>query len=406
MRLRVPEVGESLARQVAGAVEALRELDAVQAARRRRDDRLGRGARPPRRRPARRAVGRRPRSAPCSSTARTTSASTSTASPTSSSRRSSAAPERADVEWPGDRVTVDGADRARGDGRRLRPRAARRRARRAGEHRRVVRRGPRRRRPRPTATTSTGRPGRRSCAGRRTSTCSTGRSRCSGTDARRRRPTPRSRAGDDHARRRHRRRRDGDEPDDARRRATTRAIELRFSMTEVLRHKDFADYDDAELAEAHRLMARLRLAGSPRRSLRLRRTPGARRGPTCAAPCGPRCAPRASRSRRHFRDAGHAPPPARAAARRQRLDGALRPGPAALRAGRGRRAPPGRGVRARHPADPDHPRARRRATPTSRSRQAADRVVDWSGGTRLGDGLRRFNDAVGRARAWPAAPSS
>ena len=28
-------------------------------------------------------------------------------------------------------------------------------------------------------------------------------------------------------------------------------------------------------------------------------------------------------------------------------------------------------------------------------RQAADRVVDWSGGTRLGDGLRRFNDEWG-----------
>ena len=28
-------------------------------------------------------------------------------------------------------------------------------------------------------------------------------------------------------------------------------------------------------------------------------------------------------------------------------------------------------------------------------RQAADAVVDWSGGTRLGDGLRRFNDEWG-----------
>ena len=28
-------------------------------------------------------------------------------------------------------------------------------------------------------------------------------------------------------------------------------------------------------------------------------------------------------------------------------------------------------------------------------RRAADRVVDWSGGTRLGDGLRRFNDEWG-----------
>ena len=54
-------------------------------------------------------------------------------------------------------------------------------------------------------------------------------------------------------------------------------IELRFSATEVLRHKDFADYTDSELDEAQLLMSRLRLVGSPRRSLRLaaadRRTP-------------------------------------------------------------------------------------------------------------------------------------
>ena len=67
----------------------------LQAARRRRDDRLGFGARP-----ARRAAGSTsgrspPRSAPCSSTARTTNASNSTASPTSSSRRSNAARGRA-----------------------------------------------------------------------------------------------------------------------------------------------------------------------------------------------------------------------------------------------------------------------------------------------------------------------
>ena len=74
------------------------------------------------------------------------------------------------------------------------------------------------------------------------------------------------------------------------------SLELRFSMTEVLRHKDFAAYDDAELAEAHRLMAGLRFAGSPRRSLRMSPTTHRTAGPTCAAPCAPRCAPRASRS--------------------------------------------------------------------------------------------------------------
>jgi uncharacterized protein len=46
-------------------------------------------------------------------------------------------------------------------------------------------------------------------------------------------------------------------------------LELRFSATEVLRQKDFADYSDDELVEAHALMERFRLVGSPRRSLRL-----------------------------------------------------------------------------------------------------------------------------------------
>src|SRR5262245_15036611 len=46
-------------------------------------------------------------------------------------------------------------------------------------------------------------------------------------------------------------------------------VELRFSATEVLRHKDFADYSPEELGEAQQLMTRLRFAGSPRRSSRL-----------------------------------------------------------------------------------------------------------------------------------------
>src|SRR5213078_4966846 len=51
----------------------------------------------------------------------------------------------------------------------------------------------------------------------------------------------------------------GDQPD----------LTLRFSRTEVLRHRDFASYTRAELDEAQRLMADLRLAGSLRRSRRM-----------------------------------------------------------------------------------------------------------------------------------------
>ena len=64
---------------------------------------------------------------------------------------------------------------------------------------------------------------------------------------------------------------DGDEQDAAPP-SDDPSIELRFSTTEVLKHKDFAAYDDVELAEAHRLMTRMRVVGSPRRSLRMRPT--------------------------------------------------------------------------------------------------------------------------------------
>ena len=74
-------------------------------------------------------------------------------------------------------------------------------------------------------------------------------------------------------------------------------IELRFSATEVLRHKDFADYTADELVEAQQLMiapAAGRLAppvAAADRRRRSRTTP-----PTCAAPCGRRCGPAANRS--------------------------------------------------------------------------------------------------------------
>ncbi len=47
------------------------------------------------------------------------------------------------------------------------------------------------------------------------------------------------------------------------------SITLRFSSIETLREKDFAEYSDAELREAEHFMTRLRLAGPPKKSLRL-----------------------------------------------------------------------------------------------------------------------------------------
>ena len=84
--------------------------------------------------------------------------------------------------------------------------------------------------------------------------------------------------------------------------------------------------------------------------------------------------------RRHTARRATRQPPARPAARRQRLDGALRARAAALRARRRRRPPEGRGVRARHTPDAHHtrlslPRSRRcahgrgRATRSSTGRR-------------------------------------
>ena len=49
-------------------------------------------------------------------------------------------------------------------------------------------------------------------------------------------------------------------------------LTLRWSRHEVLRDKDFADYSDDELDEAHRLMAAMARIGGTRRSRRRRRT--------------------------------------------------------------------------------------------------------------------------------------
>ncbi len=80
------------------------------------------------------------------------------------------------------------------------------------------------------------------------------------------------------------------------------------------------------------------------------------------------------------------------------VSGSMEPyarGPVALRAGRRRRPPASGGVRHGHPAHPGHQGARAAAIPTRRLRLASHRVTDWSGGTRLGECLRTFNDEWG-----------
>jgi uncharacterized protein with von Willebrand factor type A (vWA) domain len=172
------------------------------------------------------------------------------------------------------------------------------------------------------------------------------------------------------------------------------ALSLRYSATEVLRDKDFAAYTHAEFAQAHRMMAGLRLTGDLRRSRRWRpATRGAsdlRRTVRAALANGGEPIRRAWRapSERPRRVvllcdvSGSMEPYAR---------GMLRFLHAAV-VGRG----PGRveafavGTRltrlTRELAwrDPDEALAR-----------AGRAVNDWSGGTRLGSGLREFNDRYG-----------
>lgn len=172
-------------------------------------------------------------------------------------------------------------------------------------------------------------------------------------------------------------------------------IELRFSATEVLRHKDFADYSPDELVEAQHLMTRLRLVGAPRRSLRLAATdartgrPDLRRTVRAAMRAG------GEPMRRHYLTPS---------TRRRRLvllldvSGSMEPYARALIrfvhaavAGRQKVEAFALGTRltrlTRELSSRDPDEALRRAT---------RRLADYGGGTRLGEGLRRFNDEWGQ----------
>jgi len=171
-------------------------------------------------------------------------------------------------------------------------------------------------------------------------------------------------------------------------------IQLRFSAAEVLRRKDFAHYSADELHEAHALMADLRLAGVPRRSRRLVKSPRGGARPDLRRTI--RAALRAGGEpiERAWRDPGRK---LRRLVLLLDVSGSMEPYARALVrfvhaavAGRqkveaftlGTRLT--RVTREMNSRDPDKAMA-----------QTADRVADWSGGTRLGEGLRRFNDEWG-----------
>ncbi len=171
-------------------------------------------------------------------------------------------------------------------------------------------------------------------------------------------------------------------------------LRVRWSPAEVLRRRDFAAYTPAEFAEARRLMADLRFAGAARRSRRRRRAKHAR-----GAPDVRRTVRRSLRfggepMARAFFEAGERP-------RRMVLlldvSGSMEPYARAF-------------VRFLHAAVVSRTRVEAFALGTRLTRMtreltsrdpdaavaaAARRVVDWSGGTRLGEGLRAFNDTWG-----------
>ena len=184
---------------------------------------------------------------------------------------------------------------------------------------------------------------------------------------------------------------DGDDDADA---TDDDVIELRFSSTEVLRHKDFADYSPDELAQAQELMSHLRLVGAPRSSLR--------RGPTrrqTSAPDIRRTVRAAIRAGGEPIERHHLAPTPRLRRLVLLLDvsGSMEPYARALLrfvhaavAGRQKVEAFTLGTRLT--------RITRELTsrdPDLAVRAAGARVSDWSGGTRLGSGLREFNDQWG-----------
>lgn len=191
---------------------------------------------------------------------------------------------------------------------------------------------------------------------------------------------------------------DDDSPDDLPESADATdepRIELRFSTVEVLRDKDFAEYSDAELLQARDMMTRLRLLGSPRRSLRLVPSRHSSSRPDLRRTVRATMSADGEPIRRHWRERS---------TRHRRLvllldvSGSMEPYARAL-------------VQFVHAAVAGRQKVEAFALGTRLTRitrelscrdpdralhAAAARVSDWSGGTRLGEGLQHFNDEWGQ----------
>ena len=172
------------------------------------------------------------------------------------------------------------------------------------------------------------------------------------------------------------------------------SVVVRWSPVETLRDRDFASYTPDEFAQARRLMADLRITGA--------RRPSRRRKPTARTHGTPDLR---HTVRRSLRAGGEVTPPAfHSTGTRARplvllldVSGSMEPYARAF-------------VRFVHAAVVSRTRVEAFALgtrltrvtrelqsrdPDTAVRAASDRVADWSGGTRLGEGLRAFNDAWG-----------
>jgi uncharacterized protein with von Willebrand factor type A (vWA) domain len=174
----------------------------------------------------------------------------------------------------------------------------------------------------------------------------------------------------------------------------TPVVAVRWSPREVLRHRDFAAYTPAEFVVARRHMDDLRLQGATRPSRRRRRSKGARGTPDLR-----RTVRRSLRAGGEPMERAFLEPSTRSRRLVLLLDvsGSMEPYARAF-------------VRFVHAAVVSRARVEvfalgtrlTRITrelmsrdPDAAVRAAARRVADWSGGTRLGEGVRAYNDTWG-----------
>jgi len=171
-------------------------------------------------------------------------------------------------------------------------------------------------------------------------------------------------------------------------------LQVRYSPAEVLRHRDFATYSPAEHVEARRLMADLRFVGGLRRSRRARRSRRDRGRPELRRTVRQSLRTGGEPIQRAFTEPSTRP---RRIVFLCDVSGSMEPYARAL-------------VRFLHTVVIARARVEVFALGTRMTRitrelssrdpdaalaAAARRVVDWSGGTRLGEGLRAFNDEWG-----------